>query len=205
MSSFQKALVVAVATVFSSVLAFQPPRASSSSAVARSKVQLNAVGIFYATTTGNTETIAGYIQEAAGTDSIYDIGDVSDEEFSSFEGLVIGAPTWHTGADEMRSGTSWDDFLYTNLPNMDLAGKKVAIFGVGDQGSYSDNFCDAAGELYDCFTARGAEVIGFTSTDGYDHDDSKAIRDGKFCGAMFDEVRRTCASSLELCVLRTAG
>ena len=43
------------------------------------------------------------------------------------------------------------------------------------------------GELYDCFTARGATVVGFTDQDGYDHYDSKAIRDDKFCGLMCDE------------------
>ena len=40
---------------------------------------------------------------------------------------------------------------------------------------------------YDCFTARGATVVGFTDQDGYDHYDSKAIRDDKFCGLMCDE------------------
>lgn len=149
--------------------------------------QLNAVGIFYSTTTGNTETVAGYIQEAAGASEILDIGSVSDDTFMKYDGFIVGAPTWHTGADEQRSGTSWDDWLYGNLKNMDLKGKKVAVFGVGDQGSYSDNFCDAAGELYDCFADQGAELIGATGTDGYDFTDSKAVRGGKFCGLMCDE------------------
>ena len=39
------------------------------------------------------------------------------------------------------------------------------------------------GELYDCFTARGATVVGFTDQDGYDHYDSKAIRDDKFAAS----------------------
>jgi len=31
-------------------------------------------------------------------------------------------------------------------------------------------------------------MLGFTSTDGYDHDDSKALLpDGRFCGLMLDE------------------
>ena len=57
------------------------------------------------------------------------------------------------------------------------------------QAGYGDNFCDAMGELYDLFTAQGATVVGATSTDGYDHTDSKSIRDGKFVGMPFDEVR----------------
>merc|ERR1712125_63513 len=116
-----------------------------------------------------------------------DIGDATTDEITGSDALIVGAPTWHTGADEQRSGTSWDDWLYDTLPNLDLDGKKVAIFGVGDQQSYGDNYCDAAGELYDLFTAKGCKVYGLTSQDGYEHTDSKAIVDGKFVGAMFDE------------------
>lgn len=145
-----------------------------------------AAGLFYSTSTGNTETVSGYIAEAAGLEA-EDIGDASDDTIKGLESLIVGAPTWHTGAEEQRSGTSWDDWLYDKLPNMDVSGKKVAIFGVGDQASYSDNFCDAAGELYDCFTKAGAKVYGMTSTDGYDHVESKAEVDGKFVGLMCDE------------------
>lgn len=86
-----------------------------------------------------------------------------------------------------HAGTDIDDWLYSELPNADLSGKKVALFGLGDSAGYSGNFCDSVGELYDCFTARGATVVGFTDQDGYDHYDSKAIRDDKFCGLMCDE------------------
>ena len=61
------------------------------------------------------------------------------------------------------------------------------IVGLGDQGSYGDNFCDAAGELYDCFSAQGATMVGMTSPDDYDYSDSKALRDGQFCGLLCDE------------------
>merc|ERR1711907_797539 len=103
-----------------------------------------------------------------------DIGDASADDITSCDSLICGAPTWHTGADEQRSGTEWDSFLYDTLPSLDLAG-------------YGDNFCDAMGELYDLFTAQGATCVGATSTDGYDHTDSKSIRDGKFVGMPFDE------------------
>merc|ERR1711957_105635 len=146
----------------------------------------NSVGVYYSTSTGNTETVCGYICEEIGAEMV-DIGDAEDSEIASHDTLIVGAPTWHTGADEQRSGTSWDDWLYDTLPNLDLDGKKVAIFGMGDQQSYGDNYCDAAGELYDLFSAKGAKVFGMTSQDGYDHVESKAIRDDKFVGLMMDE------------------
>jgi flavodoxin I len=48
-------------------------------------------------------------------------------------------------------------------------------------------YCDAAGELYDLFEKAGCNMVGFTSTDGYEHSASKAERDGKFIGLMCDE------------------
>ncbi|EEC43635.1 flavodoxin [Phaeodactylum tricornutum CCAP 1055/1] len=145
------------------------------------------VKIYYSSSTGNTEQVAEYISKAGGDLPMDDIGDATNEEVEGLDCLIVGAPTWHTGADEQRSGTSWDDWLYTTLPNLKVEGKKVAVFGVGDQQSYGDNFCDAAGELYDLFSAKGCKVFGMTSTEGYDHTESKAEVDGKFVGLMFDE------------------
>jgi len=146
------------------------------------------VGLYYSTSTGNTETVAGYIADKVGIEDWKDIADADEAEIMGHDGIIVGAPTWHTGADEQRSGTSWDEWLYDQLPNMDFTGKKVAIFGVGDSGSYSDNFCDATGELYDCFTGKGAKVYGMTPSDeGFDYTESKSVRDGKFVGKTFDE------------------
>ena len=73
---------------------------------------------------GNTETVAGYITGKTGIDAV-DIGDLSGEDVAGYDGLIVGAPTWHTGADTERSGTAWDDFIYGDLTGLDLAGKKV--------------------------------------------------------------------------------
>jgi Flavodoxin len=68
------------------------------------------VGIWYSSSTGNTETVAAYIAKAAGVNSYNDIGDAKTDEIEGADALIVGAPTWHTGADEQRSGTSWDDW-----------------------------------------------------------------------------------------------
>lgn len=96
-------------------------------------------------------------------------------------------PTWNTGADDHRSGTPMDNFLYDKLPSMDFTGKKIGIFGCGDQFSYNDNFCDAMGEIFDLLTEKGAMVLGSVATDDYVHSASKSVRDGKFVGMPFDE------------------
>ena len=35
-----------------------------------------------------------------------------------------------------------DVWMYQTLPNLDLNGKKVALFGCGDQVGYGGNFCE---------------------------------------------------------------
>jgi flavodoxin I len=113
--------------------------------------------------------------------------------FKEHTALIVGTPTWNTGADTQRSGTGWDEIYYTKLPSMKevLVDKTVAVFGLGDQSSYSSNFADATGELYDVFKESGCNMIDATwSTDGYEHDDSKSIRDGKFCGLILDMINQ---------------
>ena len=74
-------------------------------------------------------------------------------------------------------------FIYGDLTGLDLKGKKVAIFGLGDQGGYGDNFCDAMDELKTCFANQGADIVGAWPTDGYDHMESKSVEGDKFVGA----------------------
>merc|ERR1711937_1060003 len=144
------------------------------------------VGVVYSTVTGNTETVAGYISAAVGEEAV-DIADCTTDGLMALDGIICGAPTWHTGADSERTGTAWDEFMYGDLTSMDLSGKPVAIFGVGDSSGYSDNFCDAMDELKSCFEKQGAKVVGAVSTDGYTFEESKSAADGKFCGLPCDE------------------
>merc|ERR1712019_223632 len=103
-----------------------------------------------------------------------------------YDGLIVGCPTWNTGADEMRSGTSWDDLL-EDIKGVDLKGKPVAVFGCGDSGSYGDNFCDGIEELHDTFQAAGAKMIGYVPVGGYSHTETKSEKDGKFLGLPLDQ------------------
>ncbi len=176
-------LALILVTLLPTVSAFS---VSPANIAGRVTTSLDGAVVYYSTSTGNTETAGQYIADAASL-SLEEIGDATEDEVKGYDSLIVGAPTWHTGADEQRSGTSWDDFLYDTLPNIDLEGKKVAVFGMGDQQGYGDNYCDAAGELYDLFSAKGCKMFGFTSTEGYDHTESKAERDGMFCGLMLDE------------------
>jgi flavodoxin len=145
-----------LATLIGSAAAFAPMAPNA----ARSMTALNAkVGIFYSTQTGNTETIAGYISEAAGVE-MADIGDATDGDVTGLDTLIVGAPTWHTDEESERSGTEWDKWLYNTLPNLDIKGKNVAVFGVGDQQSYNDvRLC----HMNDCCASVCADTHALSS------------------------------------------
>jgi flavodoxin I len=144
------------------------------------------VGLFFGTQTGKTQEVADLIGTETGLGEAQDIGDVSAGDLAGFDGLIVGAPTWHTGADEQRSGTTWDDYL-DEIRALSLADKPVAVFGTGDSAGYGDNFCDAIEELHSTFAAAGAKMVGYVDASGYQHTDSKSAPDGKFLGLPLDQ------------------
>jgi len=151
-----------------------------------SRVCARAVGLFFGTQTGNTEEAAGVISEKAGVDA-QDWGDLAETaDLAGYDGLIVGAPTWNTGADEYRSGTSFDDYL-DEIKELSLGGKPVAVFGCGDSQGYGDNFCDAIEEIHSAFEAAGAKMIGYVDSSPYQHAESKSEADGKFLGLPLDQ------------------
>merc|ERR1712205_247780 len=168
---------------------------------------LRAIGIYFGSTTGHTAEMADAIKDSlgdAGADPV-DVGEIDGPaELSDFDALVVGVPTWHTGADSERSGTAWDDFL-DEIKQMDsLKGKPVAVFGCGDSVGYGDNFCDAIEEIHDSFAEAGCNMIGYTDPSTYDFGESKSIRDGNFLGLPLDYENEydECDSRIEKWVLQ---
>uniref|UniRef100_A0A7S4AE90 Flavodoxin-like domain-containing protein n=2 Tax=Pseudo-nitzschia australis TaxID=44445 RepID=A0A7S4AE90_9STRA len=182
-----------IAAANPSVEAFVVPRQHGLSSSL--SLDMASVGIFYGTSTGSTEDVADQIKEAFGDDADgpFDVDDLEgsvQENFEKYDAIVCGTPTWNTGADTERSGTGWDEIYYTSMSELNIEGKHVAVFGLGDQSSYAENFADATGELHDVFQNLGAKMFGYTSMEGYEHEDSKSIRGDKFCGLLCDAVNQ---------------
>jgi flavodoxin I len=154
------------------------------------------IGLFFGTSTGNTEEAADLIAASFPPGTVegpIDIDGIQGsvaEEFAKHDALIVGTPTWNTGADTERSGTGWDEIYYGEMQDLQLQGRKVAVFGLGDSVSYSENYADASGELHDVFEKLGCNMMGYTSQEGYEHDDSKAIRGDLFCGLLLDAVNQ---------------
>ena len=138
--------------------------------------------ILYGSTTGNTKIAAEAIGKQLGIADIRSVEKVFADELTSYDIIVAGSSTW--GYGEIQ-----DDWapLVEKIAKLDLHGKKAALFGTGDQNSYSDTFVDAIGILHDAFSAAGADIIGDWPAEGYEHTSSRAVRDGRFVGLALDE------------------
>ena len=141
-----------------------------------------ATAIFFASSTGNSEEIANKISVALNDIEVFDLAGTKIEKINEYDKLILGSSTWGDGELNDDWEDIWDDFC-----KLDLSNKTIALFGLGDQESYSDEFCSALGEIYNQVVSLGATVVGFTSTDGYHHDGSKAQVDNKFVGLAIDE------------------
>ncbi len=146
------------------------------------------VGIYFATTTGKTEDIAERLHGLlGGAEAPRDMSDMDDlSEFANHDGIICGIPTWNTGADSERSGTAWDSIL-EDIGGLSLSGTKVAIFGLGDSSTYTENYCDAMEELHRYFKQAGATMVGYVSVKEYTFDESKSVLGDSFCGLPLDE------------------
>jgi len=138
------------------------------------------VTIIFGSDGGATRGVAAKLRKKCQGRSV-DIKDATADDFENCQLLILGSPTYGDGTLQ----TDWEDNI-EKLRSANLAGKKVALFGTGDQQQYPFSFVDALGILYDEVTDLGAEVVGSTETEGYDFVESAGVRDGKFVGLALD-------------------
>lgn len=141
------------------------------------------IGIYYGSTTGNTQDLAERLAKALDVASadVHDVASAS-ADFSAYDVVLFGGSTMGMGDFQ----DDWESYI-DDVKNADLNGKKVALFGCGDSSSYSDTFGDALGKIYEVIKNKGCEVIGRVSIEGYTFDSSEAIVDGQFVGLIIDE------------------
>ena len=139
--------------------------------------------IIYSFNTQKSKKVAEKIVKAFGEkmDAV-NAEELTKEDFEKYDQFILSAPTWFDG----ELPNYWDEFV-PDLEEMDLSGKTFAVFGLGDQKGYPENFCDAIGILVEILEDCGAKIIGHTSVDGYEFESSRALRDGKFVGLLLDQ------------------
>ncbi|CAM2780166.1 flavodoxin [Helicobacter burdigaliensis] len=139
------------------------------------------IGLFYGSDAGTTKDIAQKIAQHFENIEIIDVANAKKEQISSFTNLILATPSY--GSGDLQS--DWEDFL-EDLEEKDFENKIVAFVGVGDQDTYGDTFCNGLYEIYKK-ASKSAKVIGETSIEGYDFEESLCVVDGKFIGLILDQ------------------
>lgn len=153
------------------------------------------IGIFFGTDTGRTRLIAKQIAKKLGeaADTPVNIGRTTLADFLACDRLILGSPTLGDGElPGMSTGLSqpsWEEFL-PQLAGADLSGKVAAIYGLGDQKKYPDEFVDAIGLIHDVLVAGSARVVGRWPTAGYEFAASLAVDGEDFLGLAIDQINQ---------------
>jgi flavodoxin I len=150
----------------------------------------SSIGFYYGSTTGTTELVAEKMQRFASLAGIklqpVNIAYLKNpQELLGHDQLILGIPTWNVGQLQ-------DDWLllFPKLDALNFAGKQVALFGVGDQQGYPDNFLDALGMLGHKLIERGATLVGYWPAKDYSFTSSKALVGDQFIGLGLDEYNQ---------------
>ena len=150
------------------------------------------IGLFFGSNTGKTRKVSKMIKKRFDDELMeapLNVNRTAPKDFAQYQYLIVGLPTLGEGLLPGLSSDceaeSWEEFL-PKIADTDFSGKTVAIFGLGDQVGYPDEFVDAMRELYDFFVARGARIVGAWPTEGYEFEHSEAVVDGKFVGLALD-------------------
>ena len=146
------------------------------------------IGLFFGSSTGAGERVATLIKQiveqlgvAEVEISVVTAGGASVLETYDYQ--IWGCSTWNIG--ELQ-----DDWAirFPEMDGLNLKGKKIAIYGPGDQFGYSNSFVDALGILMEKAVQRGAEPVGFWPVDdSYEFEYSRGVVDNTFMGLAVDE------------------
>ncbi len=141
------------------------------------------IGLFYSFNSVKTKQQAQKIINAIGEENVEQVNveETTQEKFMEFSNYILAVSTWFDG----ELPNYWDEFL-PSIEDDSFKGKTFALFGGGDQKGYPENFVDGIGILGDFLEARGGKIIGFTSTEGYEFESSRAQRGDQFIGLALD-------------------
>ena len=144
------------------------------------------IKLIYGTDTGNTELIKEDLTKLLAKEEISctEVSEVTPDDWKSYNYFILGIPTWYDG--ELQS--DWENY-FEEFKTINFSGKRVAIFGLGDQIGYEEWFCDGIGILAKVVIESGGKLIGYTfKDDTYDFDTSLALADeSTFYGLALDE------------------
>ena len=157
------------------------------------------IALYFGTDTGRTRRIAKLIAQKLGDRAAapVNIGRTTVEDFLAHDILILGTPTYGEGAlPGLSTGLaqeSWEEFL-PRLQGRDMRGKTVALFGLGDQDKYANEFVDAMLLIHDAVVDCGARVVGAWPAESYSFKASQALIGNHFVGLALDQINQAALS-----------
>ena len=142
------------------------------------------------------ENVAKSLHEKIGEDKVdlLEVNSISPDDFKKYKTILIGVPTWYIG--ELQS--DWD-YFFPEFKKIDFTGINTTYFGLGDQLGYPDSFVDGIGILAEVVLKNGGMLIGLTSTEGYEFEESNGLKDeNTFYGLPIDEDNEPTHSPLRI-------
>ena len=100
------------------------------------------IGLFYGSSTCYTEMAGEKIRAVLGEERVdfFNINETPIITAQFYDFIILGIPTWDYG--ELQE--DWED-IWEEIDEVDFSGKKVALYGLGDQVGYPEWFLDAMG------------------------------------------------------------
>ena len=152
---------------------------------------MSQIGLFFGPEKGSVHRVAKKIQAAMGENlvELVSVNEASAGDLAKYDKLIfgistVGKETW----DSEYSNTDWAKF-FPEIAQANYAGKKMAIFGLGDHITYPGHFVNAMGRLYHEIKKVNpdAQIVAPVDPSSYEFDESEAVIGGKFVGLPLDE------------------
>ena len=141
------------------------------------------IGIYYGSSTGNTEAAANDIAAALGVDAanIHNVSDTDASTVADYDTLLLGSSTWGAATSKTTGMTS----STTSRVKISPARRWVSSVAV----TLTATLTRSAVLSFRSTTAlqdTGATFVGAYEPEGYQVTDSELNRDGKFLGLALD-------------------
>ncbi|MEN3111930.1 flavodoxin [Uliginosibacterium paludis] len=163
------------------------------------------IGIFFGTETGTTRLIAKKLHKLLGddvADKPLNVNRITPADMLQYDALLLGTPSYGVGQIPGRTAgcleSNWEEFLARLPAGAVFDGKRVAFFALGAQERYAERFASSLRVLHDIVLARGAEIVGQWSTEGYVFEHSASVLEGRFLGLIIDQRTQSQLTDLRL-------
>ncbi|GET29702.1 flavodoxin domain-containing protein [Prolixibacter sp. SD074] len=150
---------------------------------------MDKIALFFGPLNGSVHHAAKIVAQEFGEENIdlIPVNQASINDLNKYGKIIfgistVGKDTW----DQEFSNTDWAEF-FPVVRDFDFSSKKVALFGLGDHITYAYHFVDSMGFLARIILKNKGTLIGRTSPEGYNFQDSEALKEGLFLGLPLDE------------------